>query len=106
MWADRREEFESIAAAMCRPRRQADRRGEQVACRGRSADGVDAEEYDLRPGHSFSGDGALYSGHGEDAHAKAGEEMWVEVTVPPKGPPRAIQIAVSGNGKFEPIRFE
>jgi hypothetical protein len=37
---------------------------------------------------------------------KAGEEMWVEVTVPPKGPPRAIQIAVSGNGRFEPIRFE
>lgn len=37
---------------------------------------------------------------------KAGEEMWVEVTVPPKGPPRAIQLAVSGNGKFEPIRFE
>ena len=37
---------------------------------------------------------------------KAGEEMWVEVTVPPKGPPRAIQLAVSGNGKFETIRFE
>lgn len=37
---------------------------------------------------------------------KDGEEMWVEVTVPPKGPPRAIQIAVSGNGKFQPIRFD
>lgn len=37
---------------------------------------------------------------------KTGEELWVEVTVPPKGPPRAIQVAVSGNGKFEPIRFE
>jgi hypothetical protein len=36
---------------------------------------------------------------------KPGEELWVEVTVPPVGPPRAIQLAVSGNGSFTPIKF-
>lgn len=35
-----------------------------------------------------------------------GEELWVEVTVPPAGPPRAIQLAVSGNGNFTPIKFK
>jgi len=36
---------------------------------------------------------------------KPGEELWVEVTVPPAGPPRAIQLAISGNGNFAPIRM-
>lgn len=36
---------------------------------------------------------------------KPGEELWVEVTVPPAGPPRAIQLAISGNGSFAPIRM-
>ncbi len=36
---------------------------------------------------------------------KPGEELWVEVTVPPAGPPRAIQLAISGNGSFSPIRM-
>jgi hypothetical protein len=28
-----------------------------------------------------------------------GQELWAEVTVPPLGPPRPIQLAVSGNGE-------
>ncbi len=36
---------------------------------------------------------------------KPGEELWVEVTVPPAGPPRAIQLAISGNGSFAPVRM-
>ena len=36
---------------------------------------------------------------------KPGEELWVEVTVPPEGPPRAIQLAISGNGNFAPIKM-
>jgi len=31
---------------------------------------------------------------------RSGQELWVEVTVPPSGPPRAIQLAVSSAGSF------
>lgn len=34
---------------------------------------------------------------------KPGEELWVEVTVPPMGPPRPIQLALSKNGAFTPL---
>jgi hypothetical protein len=34
-----------------------------------------------------------------------GEALWVEVTVPKKGPPRPIQLAVSANGKFTPLNL-
>jgi len=36
---------------------------------------------------------------------KAGTELWVEVTVPPEGPPRPIQLALSDNGQWKPLRF-
>lgn len=45
-------------------------------------------------------------------HAKSpfpltpGQELWVEVTVPPSGPPRAIQLALSDNGKWQVLQFE
>ncbi|HEX4019965.1 MAG TPA: GDYXXLXY domain-containing protein [Acidobacteriaceae bacterium] len=35
-----------------------------------------------------------------------GQELWVEVTVPPSGPPRPIQLALSSQSGFQPIRFE
>lgn len=34
---------------------------------------------------------------------KPGEEMWVEVTVPAKGPPRPIRIGVKKNGALSPF---
>jgi hypothetical protein len=34
----------------------------------------------------------------------AGQELWVEVTLPPSGPPRPIQMALSGAGGFHPVR--
>jgi hypothetical protein len=37
---------------------------------------------------------------------KPGQELWVEVTVPPAGPPRAIQLALSDNGKWQPLKFD
>ena len=37
---------------------------------------------------------------------KPGQELWVEVTVPPAGPPRAIQLALDDNGKWQPLKFE
>ncbi len=33
-------------------------------------------------------------------------ELWVEVTVPPQGPPRPIQLALKENGVWKPIAFE
>ena len=35
---------------------------------------------------------------------KPGQELWVEVTVPPMGPPRPIQLAVAENGAFTPVK--
>jgi hypothetical protein len=36
---------------------------------------------------------------------KKGEELWVEVTVPPVGPPRPIQLALSKDGAFTPLNL-
>jgi hypothetical protein len=33
-------------------------------------------------------------------------ELWIEVTVPTKGPPRPIQLALKQNGAWQPLRFE
>jgi len=35
-----------------------------------------------------------------------GQELWVEVTVPPSGPPRPIQLALSSEAGFKPLKFE
>jgi uncharacterized membrane-anchored protein len=32
-------------------------------------------------------------------------ELWIEVTVPPKGPPRPIQLARKQNGVWQPLAF-
>ena len=37
---------------------------------------------------------------------KAGEELWVEVTMPPSGPPRPIQLALSSAAGFRPLKVE
>jgi hypothetical protein len=34
---------------------------------------------------------------------KPNEELWVEVTVPPSGPPRPIQLAISSGAGFKPL---
>jgi hypothetical protein len=36
---------------------------------------------------------------------KPGEELWVEVTVPPSGPPRPIQLAISSKAGFRALTF-
>ncbi len=36
---------------------------------------------------------------------KPGQELWIEVTVPPKGPPRPIQMALKDNGAWKPLNF-
>jgi hypothetical protein len=37
---------------------------------------------------------------------KPGQELWLEVTVPPSGPPRAIQLALSDNGNWRVLKFD
>jgi hypothetical protein len=40
------------------------------------------------------------------AHLKTGQELWIEVTVPPKGPPRPIQLALKEDGAWKPLAFQ
>jgi hypothetical protein len=35
-----------------------------------------------------------------------GQELWIEVTVPPKGPSRPIQLALKDNGTWKPLEFK
>jgi len=45
--------------------------------------------------------------HASDpSRLKPGQELWVEVTVPPKGPPRPTQIALKDNGAWKPLAFQ
>ncbi len=37
---------------------------------------------------------------------RSGQELWVEVTVPPKGPPRPTQLALKENGVWKPLALE
>ena len=37
---------------------------------------------------------------------KPGQELWVEVTMPPSGPPRPIQLALSSRAGFQPLKFD
>jgi hypothetical protein len=39
----------------------------------------------------------------DPSHRPAGEELWVEVTVPPKGPPRPIQLGVKKDWVLTPL---
>lgn len=40
------------------------------------------------------------------APVKPGQELWIEVTVPPKGPPRPIQLALKQDGAWKPLAFQ
>jgi hypothetical protein len=37
---------------------------------------------------------------------KPGQELWIEVTVPSKGPPRPLQLALKDNGAWKPLAFQ
>ncbi len=37
---------------------------------------------------------------------KPGQQLWIEVTLPPSGPPRPIQAAISDPTGFHPLKFE
>jgi uncharacterized membrane-anchored protein len=45
--------------------------------------------------------------HAQDpTFLKQGQELWIEVTVPPKGPPRPLQLALKDNGAWKPLAFQ
>jgi hypothetical protein len=47
------------------------------------------------------------SEHANDpSFLKQGQELWIEVTVPPKGPPRPLQLALKDNGAWKPLAFQ
>ena len=37
---------------------------------------------------------------------KPGQELWIEVTVPPKGPPRPLQLALKDNAAWRPVALQ
>lgn len=37
---------------------------------------------------------------------KPGQQLWIEVTLPPKGPPRPLQLALKDNGAWTPLAFQ
>ncbi|HKD61021.1 MAG TPA: hypothetical protein VKB47_11220 [Terracidiphilus sp.] len=37
---------------------------------------------------------------------KQGQQLWIEVTVPPKGPPRPLQLALKDNNAWRPLAFQ
>lgn len=37
---------------------------------------------------------------------KPGQELWIEITIPPKGPPRPLQLALKDNGAWKPVAFQ
>ncbi|OLB34874.1 MAG: hypothetical protein AUH11_16795 [Acidobacteria bacterium 13_2_20CM_57_17] len=42
----------------------------------------------------------------DPSRRQQGEELWVEVTVPKKGPPRPIRLAVKRGDKFTPLEIK
>jgi hypothetical protein len=44
--------------------------------------------------------------HADVPTLKTGQEMWVEVTVPTKGPPRPIRIGIKSNGVLTPLKLD
>lgn len=36
---------------------------------------------------------------------KPGQELWIEATIPPEGPPRPMQLAIKQSGEWKPLPF-
>ena len=45
--------------------------------------------------------------HAKDpTRLKPGQELWIEVTIPPQGPPRPTQLALKDNGVWRTLAFQ
>jgi hypothetical protein len=43
--------------------------------------------------------------HAETPHLNRGDELWAEVTIPHKGPPRPIQLAIKSGTRWTPLSY-
>jgi hypothetical protein len=43
--------------------------------------------------------------HAEIPRVRSGEELWAEVTIPKKGPPRPIQLALKRGAEWTPLNY-
>ena len=43
--------------------------------------------------------------HADLPRVRSGEELWAEVTIPKKGPPRPIQLAVKKGSEWKPLTY-
>jgi hypothetical protein len=59
-----------------------------------------ADVYFLNPSVTF-----FIAEHAETPHLKARDELWAEVTIPKKGPPRPIQLAIKRGSEWLPLTY-
>lgn len=43
--------------------------------------------------------------HADIPRIRSGEQLWAEVTIPRKGPPRPIQLALKSRGQWKPLNY-
>ncbi|HET7872484.1 MAG TPA: hypothetical protein VFL42_08225 [Terriglobales bacterium] len=58
------------------------------------------DTYFLNPGVTF-----FIAEHAETPHLNRGDELWAEVTIPRKGPPRPIQLAIKRGSEWRPLTY-
>ena len=71
--------------------------GEEVS----AAPGAPCDQMYLTDGVDFFISGAAHS----PLPLQPGQELWIEVTVPPTGPPQPIQLALKQDGAWKPLAF-
>ena len=60
-----------------------------------------------QPGPAFLDESVLFflPEHADFPRIKQGEELWAEVTIPKKGPPRPIQLALKRGTEWRPLTY-
>ena len=66
----------------------------------RSTAQADSDVYSLSPPITF-----FLPEHADGPWLRRGEELWAEVTIPRKGPPRPIQLAVKSGTQWRPLSY-
>lgn len=66
----------------------------------RGANHAGSDVYSLSPPIAF-----FLPEHAEGPRLRRGDELWAEVTIPRKGPPRPIQLAVKSGSQWRPLSY-
>lgn len=74
--------------------------GMSLATWGRRPNQSNFDLYFLWPSVAF-----FLPEHAEVPRIKSGEELWAEVTIPRKGPPRPIQLAIKRGTEWNPLTY-